>query len=106
MVSEGRATLMPIPSLDCCSNPRRPERPPGPVHLKTILVEFALARYLTRVLWAIPMHDRLDHVGRSDATIDSLLRANLLRTAALTTSTLALVWTVWRGSGGSGAARS
>lgn len=54
MVSEGRATLMPIPSLDCCSNPRRPERPPGPVHLKTILVEFALARYLTRVLWAIP----------------------------------------------------
>ncbi len=60
----------------------------------------------TTVLWAIPMHDRLDHVGRSDATIDSLLRANLLRTAALTTSTLALVWTVWRGSGGSGAARS
>ncbi len=51
------------------------------------------------VLWAIPMHDRLDHAGRSAATIDSLLRANLLRTAALTASTLALVRSVWRGSG-------
>jgi hypothetical protein len=51
------------------------------------------------ILWAIPMHDRLDQVGRSAATIDSLLRANLVRTAALTTSTLALVWSVWRGNG-------
>ncbi len=50
------------------------------------------------VLWAIPMHDRLDHAGRSAATIDSLLRANLRRTAALTASTLALVRSVWRGS--------
>jgi hypothetical protein len=58
------------------------------------------------VLWAIPMHDRLDNVGRSAATIDSLLRANLLRTVALTTSTLVLVWSVWRGSGVPGSAPS
>ncbi|WP_369138329.1 hypothetical protein [Modestobacter versicolor] len=49
-------------------------------------------------LWAVPMHDRLDRVGRSEATIDSLLRANLLRSAALTVSTATLVGTVWRRS--------
>ncbi|MGY1690681.1 hypothetical protein [Geodermatophilus sp. SYSU D01105] len=58
------------------------------------------------VLWAIPMHDRLDEAGRSDATIDSLLRANLLRTVALTASTLALVWSAWRCGRGTGAARA
>jgi hypothetical protein len=60
-----------------------------------------VASIASTVLWAIPMHDRLDRDGRSGATIDSLLRANLLRTVALTTSTLALVRVVWRGSGGS-----
>ncbi len=54
------------------------------------------------VLWAIPMHNRLDEVGRSTAAIDGLLRANLLRTVALTGSTLALVWSVWRSSRGPG----
>ena len=53
------------------------------------------------VLWAIPMHDRLDAAGRSDATVDSLLRANLLRTVALTASSLALVRSAWR-SGAAG----
>jgi hypothetical protein len=48
------------------------------------------------VLWAIPMHDRLDEIGQSAVTIDSLLRANLLRTLALTGGTLALVWSAWR----------
>jgi hypothetical protein len=48
------------------------------------------------VFWAVPIHDRLDEVGRSDGTIESLLRANLLRTIALTTSALALVWSDWR----------
>jgi hypothetical protein len=57
------------------------------------------------VLWAIPMHNRLDEVGRSTATIDGLLRANLLRTVALTGSTLALVWSVWRSGQGTAAAR-
>jgi hypothetical protein len=57
------------------------------------------------VLRAIPMHNRLDDVGRSDATIDSLLRANLVRTVALTGSTLTLIAAVWRSLGGAGAPR-
>jgi len=52
------------------------------------------------LLWAIPLHNRLDEVGRSTAANDGLLRANLLRTVALTGSTLALVWSVWRSSRG------
>ncbi|WP_380168374.1 hypothetical protein [Jannaschia sp. R86511] len=47
---------------------------------------------LSTVLWAIPMHVRLDDIGQSAATIDSLLDANLLRTAALSTATVALLW--------------
>jgi hypothetical protein len=58
------------------------------------------------VLWAIPMHNRLDAVGRSAAAIDSLLRANLLRTVAMTAGTLALVWSVWRSSPGPGNGRA
>jgi hypothetical protein len=58
------------------------------------------------VLWAIPMHNRLDRVGRSPGTIDSLLRANLLRTVALTGSTLTLIWSTWRSWGRTGAGRS
>lgn len=48
------------------------------------------------VLWAIPMHDRLDEIGRSAETIDSLLAANLVRTAALTISLGVLGWCVGR----------
>ena len=55
-----------------------------------------LVSLLSTVLWAIPMHDRLDEIGQSAATIDSLLQANLLRCAALTTGTLALCWCVAR----------
>ena len=51
---------------------------------------------LSTVLWAIPMHDRLDEFGRSAATIDSLLAANLVRTAALTISLGVLGWSVGR----------
>jgi hypothetical protein len=51
------------------------------------------------VLWAIPMHDRLDEIGQSAATIDSLLQANLLRTAAMTAATAALAWCVARAPG-------
>jgi hypothetical protein len=64
------------------------------------------ASIASTVLWAIPMHNRLDQVGRSTATIDGLLRANLVRTVALTGSTLALIWSVWRSGGGPGAART
>lgn len=42
------------------------------------------------VLWAIPRHDELDRNGASDATIDSLLTANLIRSVALTVAAVAL----------------
>lgn len=48
------------------------------------------------VLWAIPMHDRLDAIGQDPATIDSLLSANLIRTAALTLSVGVLGWCLGR----------
>lgn len=51
---------------------------------------------LSTVLWAIPMHDRLDQIGQSAATIDSLLAANLVRTVALTVSLAVLGWCVGR----------
>lgn len=48
------------------------------------------------VAWAIPMHDRLDEIGQSAATIDSLLQANLVRSLALTVGTLMLCWCISR----------
>lgn len=47
---------------------------------------------LSTVLWAIPGHNRLDQIGQSAATIDSLLQANLVRSFALTAATVALCW--------------
>ena len=82
----------------------RPADVPRPV--AAVVSAAGVASLASTVLWAIPMHARLDRAGRSAETIDSLLRANLLRTAALTTSTLALVRSVWRGSRGSEAARA
>ncbi len=57
---------------------------------------------LSTVLWAIPMHDRLDRDGHVAATIDSLLRANLLRSVALTAGTLVLVGCLATSSQGKG----
>jgi hypothetical protein len=51
---------------------------------------------LSTVLWAIPMHDRLDEVGQSPATIASLLDANLVRCVALSVGTGALLWCLGR----------
>ena len=48
------------------------------------------------VLWAIPMHDRLDADGLSAATIGGLLSANLVRTLALTAGTVVLTWCTGR----------
>ena len=48
------------------------------------------------VLWAIPMHNRLDEIGQSDPTIESLLQANLVRSVGLTVGTLALCWCLGR----------
>lgn len=55
-----------------------------------------LGSVLSTVLWAIPMHDRLDRIGQDAATIDSLVMANGLRTACLTAATAALGWSVVR----------
>lgn len=51
---------------------------------------------VSTILWAVPMHDRLDEIGQSAATIDSLLAANLVRTVALSISLGVLGWTVGR----------
>ena len=68
----------------------RPDGTPRPV---AALVSVAgVTALLSTVLWAIPMHNRLDDIGPSATTVDSLLDANLLRTAALSTATLALLW--------------
>jgi hypothetical protein len=47
---------------------------------------------LSTVLWAIPMHDRLDAIGQDPATIDSLIQANGVRTAFITIAAGALGW--------------
>lgn len=68
----------------------RPAGTPRPV---AALVSVAgVTSLLSTVLWAIPLHDRLDDVGPSAATIDGLLDANLLRTVALSAATVALLW--------------
>ncbi len=36
------------------------------------------------MLWASPIHDRLDRIGQDAATLDSLLQANAERTGLLT----------------------
>lgn len=55
-----------------------------------------LTALASTLLWAIPMHDKLDRVGLSSATLDSLLQANTLRTAALTLGAGALLWSIMR----------
>ncbi len=77
-----------------------------PRSVAAVVTAAGVTSIASTVLWAIPMHDRLDQVGRSRAAMDGLLRANLLRTLALTGSTLALVWSVWRSSRGPGGARA
>lgn len=51
-----------------------------------------LVAFLATVLWAIPCHVELARIGQSSATIDSLLRANAVRTAALMVGTTVLAW--------------
>ncbi|MDD7937347.1 hypothetical protein PHK61_02810 [Actinomycetospora lutea] len=59
--------------------------------LAAVAAAGGLVSLVSTVAWAIPMHDRLDRLGRSAATIDSLLDANLVRSLALTASTAALL---------------
>lgn len=72
----------------------RPRDVPRPAAL--VVAGAGLVSVLATVLWAIPMHDRLDRIGQDAATLDSLLQANLLRSLALTAGTSALVCCVAR----------
>jgi hypothetical protein len=68
-------------------------RPAGVSRAASAVVAVAgIGSLLSTVGWAIPMHDRLDALGQDAATIDSLLRANAVRTACLTLGTLVLSW--------------
>lgn len=72
-------------------------RPAGTARPAALLVSASGATsMLSTLLWAIPMHDRLDRIGRSGPTIDSLLDANLLRSVTLTAGTVALCWCLGR----------
>jgi hypothetical protein len=62
-----------------------------PRGLAGVVAAGGLGALVSTVAWAIPRHVRLDRVGQDAATIDSLLRANLLRSLALSVSTIALV---------------
>ena len=75
----------------------RPAEVPSPA--AAVVSVAGVVALASTALWAVPMHDRLQRHGRSEAVIGSLLRANALRTAALTASTLALVRSVWRSVG-------
>jgi hypothetical protein len=81
----------------------RPSDVPRPVAALVSLT--GLTCLITTVAWAVPMHDRLDAIGQSSATIDSLLQANLVRTLALTASTVALTWCLGRSRPGVVAAK-
>ena len=72
----------------------RPAEVPRP--LAGVVGAAGVVSLASTVLRAIPMHDRLDREGRTTETVDRLLQANLLRTVALTASTLALVAASWR----------
>ncbi len=61
-----------------------------------VVAASGLGSLLSTVLWAIPMHDRLDRIGQDSATIDSLLQANSLRTVFLTAGVVALSWCLMR----------
>lgn len=72
-------------------------KPAGvPRAVTAVVVVSGVGCLLSTVLWAIPMHDRLDAIGQDAATIASLLAANGVRTALLTAGAAALTWTVVR----------
>jgi hypothetical protein len=59
--------------------------------LAGVVAASGIGALVSTVAWAIPMHDRLDAIGQSAPTIDSLLDANLVRSLVLTAGTIALV---------------
>ena len=76
-------------------------RPPEvPRAVGRVVAGTGVGSLLVTVLWAIPRHDRLDRVGQDAATVDSLLRANAVRTGLLTVGTVALVVSLVRAAPG------
>lgn len=72
-------------------------RPPEvPRWAGTLVALSGFGSILSTVLWAIPRHDALDRIGQDAATVQSLLLANAVRTAALTLGAGVLVWCVVR----------
>ncbi len=72
-------------------------RPAGVSKTVAAVIAFTgVGSILATVLWAIPMHDQLDRIGRDAATLQSLLLANTFRTGFLTVGTVALFATVGR----------
>lgn len=64
--------------------------------LAALVSATGLAAVASTVLWAIPMHDRLDRIGQDAATLDSLLQANGVRTAVITLGAGAVIWSLIR----------
>jgi hypothetical protein len=72
-------------------------RPAGTSRAAAVVVSVAGAvSLLSTVLFAIPRHDELDRVGQDAQVVSELLQANLVRSLALTVSTLALGWVLGR----------
>lgn len=67
----------------------RPADVPRP--LAALVGVTGLVSLAVTALWAIPMHDRLDAVGRSPEVLASLIQANGVRTGAITVGALALM---------------
>jgi hypothetical protein len=62
-----------------------------PRGLAGVVAGSGLVSLVSTVAWAIPRHDRLDRIGQDEATIASLLDANLVRSLALTAGAVALM---------------
>ena len=62
-----------------------------PRGLAAVVAVSGLGALVSTVAWAIPRHDRLDRIGQDEATIASLLDANLVRSLVLTAGTVALI---------------
>lgn len=62
-----------------------------PRGLAGVVAGGGLAALVSTVAWAIPRHDRLDRIGQDEATIASLIDANVVRSLALTVGTVALM---------------
>jgi hypothetical protein len=81
--------------LACTAFPwTRPASVPGLA--AAVVAVSGIGCILSTVLWAIPMHDRLDRIGQDPATITSLLQANGVRTALLTVGAATLSWCLVR----------